>query len=417
MTSSHSAINFIALPGQGFVPAGVLEHFPLERRSTFRYGSKYLLRPDAIPLDPVRIPLGETLFQTTPEQSMFNVFRDAAPDKWGRRVLSVMAGARAETMTEFEVLTAMNPESRIGGLAFGPDPFSNPKPMAPWYNAEVLSKTSQDLASIAEYVLILEQTRDEDLTDFTVETPSDDFLKAMATSLSPVGGARPKALVSHGRALWLAKFPKRGDPWNEPVVEHATMSLAGQCGITVPETRILTLAGLDLLLVRRFARGVGDEPRHMASAFTIGDLAEDGDWKSYQHLAQQARRLGAVDIGEQLFRRMVFNILCSNTDDHPRNHAFFIHRNRIALTPAFDIAPNHFRLERYELALGCGSRGREATLDNALSDTGPFGLKQGEASAIVRDMRNRFQGWREYFAAKGVSSSDMSELELRFIQS
>lgn len=413
MTFNQKAIVYIFLEGDGYTPAGTLEFYPTEDRCSFRYGKKYLARSNALPLDPVKLPLLDMYFYTEREQAIFNVFRDAAPDKWGRRVISVMAGMKAETMTEFEVLTALHPQCRIGAIAFGEDPHSGPKSLASWYKGDVLIKSSDDLAEIARYVRLVDEIEDEDLETFRETLPSNDFLKALATSLSPVGGARPKALVRYENKDWIAKFPKRGDIWNEPLIEHACMTMAGQCGIWIPETKIVNSNNVDVLLVERFDRDASGNPRHFASGFTIGDIQEDGHWKSYQHLAASARYLGAANIGEQIFRRMVFNILVANTDDHPRNHAFFIYGNRIELTPAYDIVPCRLRLN-YELALRCGKYGNIASLENALSDTGPFGLTLEESKAIILDMQQTIQAWPIIFDKLGVNKADINELDFRF---
>ncbi|MBU2479723.1 MAG: HipA N-terminal domain-containing protein, partial [Proteobacteria bacterium] len=103
MTSEQKAIVYIFLPKDGYVPAGTLEHFPLEKRSVFQYGKKYLNRPNALPMDPVKIPLRDLIFETSMGQPVFNIFRDAAPDRWGRHILSIAAGTKAQAMTEFDI--------------------------------------------------------------------------------------------------------------------------------------------------------------------------------------------------------------------------------------------------------------------------------------------------------------------------
>jgi serine/threonine-protein kinase HipA len=172
--------------------------------------------------------------------------------------------------------------------------------------------------------------------------------------------------------------------------------------------------GQSVLLVQRFDRA-GDEARHVVSGFTVAGVDEDGDWGSYQHLAEQARRLGDARSGPEIFRRMVFNALCSNRDDHPRNHAFFVSRTRIAMTPAYDLVPAAIRFRHWDLSLRCGAEGRAATRSNLLSDVRPFGLSEQEAARIWNEMTAIAADWREHFAACGVSAREMEELRHRFV--
>lgn len=417
MTSEQKAVVYIYLPKDGYVPAGILEHFPLEKYSTFQYGKKYILRPNALPIDPVRLPLSDIIYTTPENQAIFNVFRDAGPDKWGRKVLSIMSGVKAGAMTEFDVLTAMGPGCRIGALAFGPDAISGPDSLAAWFEPDSFTKTISDLKKITEYVCLVDGIDEDNLDRFRENMlASDAMKKALAMSLSPAGGARPKALVSINGTDWIAKFPKQGDIWNEPLIEHGCMTLAEKCGISVPETRMIKQGNFDILLVRRFDKDKAGNPVHFASAFTIADIFEDREWGSYQELATAARRYGDPDAGEQLFRRMVFNILCVNTDDHPRNHAFFIFRNMVRLTPAYDIVPCRFYFKDYNLALKVGKQGNAALLENALSDPGPFGLSDEEAEAVVHSMQQVFSHWADHFQAIGVQPKEMEELERRFSQ-
>ncbi|MBU1194876.1 MAG: type II toxin-antitoxin system HipA family toxin [Proteobacteria bacterium] len=417
MTSEQKAIVYIFLPKDGYVPAGTLEHFPLEKRSVFQYGKKYLNRPNALPMDPVKIPLRDLIFETSMGQPVFNIFRDAAPDRWGRHILSIAAGTKAQAMTEFDILTALGPENRVGALAFGPDPYSGPRANATWYQKNPFEKPAVSLKDIARYARRADQIDDDDMDDVKKDLAEDDLFKFFVPSLSPAGGARPKAIIRHDNQDWIAKFPKRGDIWNEPLIEHACMTLANTCGITVPETQIIKEEAIDILLIKRFDKDKFGNPLHMASGFTIADLFEDQPWGSYQDLANAARRYGAASVGEQLFKRMIFNICCANTDDHPRNHAFFIHREKIDLTPAYDIVPCRYRFKEYNLALNIGTHGRQATLENALSNTGPFGLSKQEGMHIILKIRNTFNCWPDHFKKAGVSTKDMEELQLRFSHS
>lgn len=408
MTSiSEQAVVFIRLQGAEYVPAGLLRHDGT--MWTFRYGRRYLQRPTAIPLDPTRLPLADMDFSA---RSLFSALRDASPDRWGRKVLGILAGRQPATLSEFEILTATHHPQRMGALAFGPTP-ERPESMASWARDGMLTLVPEDVGRVASLVARIDQFHDdEELEALRSAMPEDAFLAALASSLS-LGGARPKAMVTVDGRSWIAKFSKRGDSWREPVVEHATMTLAARCGITVASTRLMDADGHAVLLVERFDR-TGEDARHVVSGFTITGVDEDADWGSYQNLAEQARRLGDAGSGPELFRRMAFNALCSNRDDHLRNHAFFVSRKRIALTPAYDIVPAAIRFPRWDLSLRCGQEGRAATASNVLSDVRPFGLTEHEAAQIWEVMFGIVSGWREHFAACGVTEREMEELQYRF---
>jgi serine/threonine-protein kinase HipA len=408
MTStSERAVVFIRLSGMDYVPAGLLRHE--DRAYFFRYGRRYLQRPDAIPLDPARMPLADMEFSGS---NLFSALRDAAPDRWGRKVLGLMAGRAPGTLSEFEVLTAAHHPQRMGALAFGTTP-DGPASLAPWATGDAFCMVPEDLGRVAAIVARVDEVEDdEELDAVRSGMPEDAFLAALASSLS-LGGARPKAMVTVDGTSWIAKFSKRGDPWREPVVEHATMTLAARCGITVASTRLMELDGHFVLLVERFDRLSGGS-RHVISGFTVTGAEEDGDWGSYQNLAEQARRLGDADCGPEIFRRMAFNALCSNRDDHLRNHAFFVSRKAIAMTPAYDLVPSAIRFRQWDLSLRCGLEGRAATRSNILSDVRPFGLSESEARRIWEEMRETAAGWREHFAGHGVTKREMEELRHRF---
>ncbi len=401
---------FVQLDGD-YIPAGILQQNSVGRGYSFRYGNKYIQRPNGIALDPITLPLGREEFQS-PE--LFTVFRDAAPDRWGRKVLSIMAQKHYGEMPELEILTALHSEHRMGALAFGASP-DKPCSMATWARNEQndFSFMPMDkLQHVLAIVRAVDAIHDESLVAALQKSlPEDAFLRALASSLS-LGGARPKALVSHKGSICIAKFPKHGDPWNEPRIEYATMLLAQRCGITIPKLELHSFPQGDILLLERFDRQYG-QAKHVISGFTLNRLAEDGDWGSYQDMAINARRYGAF-CQEELFRRMVFNALCSNRDDHPRNHAFFVEQNRLALSPAYDIVPSAVNIKPLELALRCGKMGREASIENLLSDVKPFGLNVDQARTIVAEMRKITDDWQDHFVGLGVGEKDLNMLKSRF---
>jgi serine/threonine-protein kinase HipA len=239
-----------------------------------------------------------------------------------------------------------------------------------------------------------------------------------------MGGARPKTVVENEGGLWIAKFNRKDDKWNEARVERAMMELARECGIHTAENRITTIGDRDALLLKRFDRQKTDKGyrrARMLSALTLlqaEDTHQDRDKWSYVLLVEELRRISSqpkIDAPE-LFRRMCFNSLISNSDDHPRNHAVIAANLDWKLSPAYDLTPNPLiSEERRDLALSCGDMGRYANAHNLLSQSARFLLKQDEASAIVDGMeeivRNR---WYEIARREGVTDKDCEKFARAF---
>jgi serine/threonine-protein kinase HipA len=224
-----------------------------------------------------------------------------------------------------------------------------------------------------------------------------------------LGGARPKSVVEIEGHPWLVKFGE-GEPEDTPLVEHATMLLAARCGIDVAPTKAIRVGDRHAVAVRRFDRATGVR-RHAISAHVA--LRAVGEEYGYPQLAQQLRRLAPPeDIARQqaqLFRRMVFNILMDNTDDHEKNHALLRDPDGSwSLSPAFDIVPSMSGLG-YQ-AMVVGREGTSSTLDNALSSIGAFGLKLREAKAIVHEVAEVVGDWHKEFKACRVSAADVDML-------
>jgi serine/threonine-protein kinase HipA len=199
-----------------------------------------------------------------------------------------------------------------------------------------------------------------------------------------MGGARPKAVVEDSNTLWIAKFNRPDDKWNDARVEHAMLMLARECGLQTPESKVITIGERDVVMVKRFDREhtkAGYRRGRMLSALTL--LRTDDDpqrrenW-SYISLVEELRRISSqprIDAHE-LFRRMCFNALISNIDDHPRNHAMVAMDTDWKLSPAYDLTPfTPISVEHRDLALECGDMGRYANAENLLSQCERFYLK------------------------------------------
>ncbi|GHV35921.1 hypothetical protein FACS1894187_09650 [Synergistales bacterium] len=241
-----------------------------------------------------------------------------------------------------------------------------------------------------------------------------------------MGGARPKAVVSDKDNLWLAKFNSDKDRWNNAIVEHAMLNLAQECGLNVAQSKIKRVGGKDVLLVKRFDREHTKDGylRHrMFSALTAlrtdDSPTSRSNW-SYITLVEELRRFSTTphEDARQLFMRMVFNALISNTDDHPRNHAFIAHTaNDWRLSPAYDLTPTPMTsIEHRESAMVCGNRGRWANAKNMRSECRRFMLEPTEAESIIKTMAEFIEkGWYKTVRRVGVSERDCEAIKSAFV--
>lgn len=394
---------FIYLPGEPkAVPAGIFTHDSDAGIGTFAYGKRYIERRNALPVDPVALPLEIQPREADKNGGLYGAFRDAAPDYWGRLVIASEAGVAPESLTEFDFLMAGN-ATRVGNLDFRPSPDSpEPELKPPHFNK---------IRDIIEASQKIEKG----------ETVDHALLQILLQGTS-MGGARPKCTIELDGALWIAKFPSCHDSFNMPTLEYATMSLASSCGIQIPEIKLVKAEGRDIFLIRRFDRE--HHPHGWTRSGFISALSlmqwDESDrllW-AYPSIADTMRRYCHVNDIRELFRRMVFNILVRNTDDHPRNHGFICSGNRLALSSAYDIVPAPTRAgvgSEFSLAMSVGQAGRQATLKNALSRPERFGLSPDEAESIVNELSKKVSQWQSHYHTCGVSEKDMALISASFM--
>ncbi|ENO99076.1 hypothetical protein C667_00410 [Thauera phenylacetica B4P] len=371
---------------------------------SFVYNPAYLQRADAVPLEPYELPLAPRRMRTVKLKGIFGALRDASPDAWGRRIIEKHTGRT--DLTEVDYLLH-SPEDRAGALSFGRDKV----PPAPVRRFNQVIQLPALLAAAEQFL--------EDEAAGKTGVP-EQMLELLQPG-SSMGGARPKNVVEDGEGLWLAKFPDRGDKWNNARVEGAMLALAQECGLRVARHRIETVAGKDVLLVQRFDRTLtadGYYLRHrMVSGLTaLGAEDSHGDrgkW-SYLLLADELRRRSARSAQdlEELFRRMVFNALISNTDDHPRNHALIATTDKWELSPAYDLTPNPLTsAEKRDLAMTCGTFNRYANRANLVSQHGQFKLSLEHATAIVDQLQQVVASrWHATLRQQGATLADCDKL-------
>lgn len=404
MTSEREAYVYIQLPGSlETVPAALLRVQTLPdgtQVGRFRYGDRYLQRPEAVALDPFRLPLANRVFEFTQLKGIPGAVRDAGPDAWGRRVIEHKLERAPADLHEIDYLLH-GPQDGAGYLSFG----LKVEPPAPkrQYNRTV------QLGELIEATQAIEEGR-------PVAAHLLDHLDA-GTSM---GGARPKATIEDENRLWLGKFPARSDRVNLQRIEFATLELGRRCGLNVAHARLQPVGTSDVLMLQRFDREHADSGTAtgylrfgLVSGLTVldcGDSHLDRERWSYPLLADNLRRWSdkpEADCAE-LFRRMVFNAAVTNNDDHPRNHALLHRQKGWRLSPAYDLVPTPvISQERRDLALTVGQYGRTASIYNLLSQAGRFGLAEEDARAEINRMIAVLRNWREIFFACGVSAKDV----------
>ena len=349
----------------------------------FVYGRRYRSRADAVAIDPYNLPLSSSTAETTEYGGIFGALRDASPDAWGRRLIEADVGR--PDLSEVDYLLNAGQE-HVGALTFGQR--AEPPPPVRLFNRVV------DLGELLGAAhAILTQTAE---APHSLDGALARLLEAPGTTM---GGARPKSVIADEGRLWLAKFPHPSDRWNAAPVEAGMLRLARRCRIPTPDARVISAGGRSILLVDRFDRNQLTEDggdyirRRVLSAATVlrtDDGGTDRNRWSYLDLADELQRYSANPITDKvdLFRRMVFNALVSNTDDHPRNHALVARTAEFRLAPAYDLTPAP-RMASHDvhLAMRCGPAGTVARRQNMVAASATFGLTPEEATAIIDDMK------------------------------
>jgi serine/threonine-protein kinase HipA len=368
---------------------------------TFTYGRKYLERRNVVALDPFHLPLSARPQKFTKLKGLPGAVRDASPDAWGRRVIQAKLQRPEADIREMDYLLN-GPDDCAGNLSFGRT-VTPPAPRRPF------NRTHQLGALIAAAETLEEHGR-----------LPHEVLEELEPGTS-MGGARPKVTVEDDHKIWLAKLPERGERHNVQRIEYATLEMARAAGLRVCGARLERVGARDTLLLNRFDREWNPDARAywrhgFVSGLTVLD-AEDGylgrDRWSYPLLADELRRwsVKSREDRHELFRRMVFNAMVTNNDDHPRNHALVHTRSGWRLSPAYDILPvPMLSVERRDLALEVGRFGRAASVYNILSQCEAFGLTNAEAQVQVDGMLAIVRTWREFFAERGVEPRSIEML-------
>jgi serine/threonine-protein kinase HipA len=355
--------------------------------ATFTYDASWWNFPlsEDLPLVPGQV------FSANEKGSAPGAINDARPDRWGERIIRQIE--RPARLSVLEMLLFAG-DDRFGalGVSVSTERYV-PRRLGPY---PVLG----DLARLSAAV-----------EDLQTQAPVTADLQRLIQPGVTLGGARPKALLHTDAGTCVVKFAELDDAVDTPLVEHASMTLAARAGVDVATTGVLPLPprhgkARHALTIERFDR-LGAYRLHCLSAKTLLRAARLPE--SYGALATVLLRLAHPDrqaaMREELFRRMVFNILMDNTDDHERNHSV-----RLAfdgyheLTPAYDVVPSLQNLG-YQ-AMVVGREGSVSSLDNALTELSEFGLKRARGVELIRQVARVVEGWEGHFTQMGVSAAD-----------
>jgi serine/threonine-protein kinase HipA len=380
---------------------------------SFEYERAWLKGPEAFAFDP-DLALSTGHQYPAPSRANFGIFLDSSPDRWGRVLMQRRENMHARkekrkprALSEWDFLLGVHDETRLGALRFrvsegGSFIDSDGRLAAP----PIASLRELQAASL-QFERHLDQ---EEHPEF------ERWLSQLFAPGTSLGGARPKASVRDETGfLCMAKFPSRQDTRDVGGWELVAHRLAAKAGILVPEARSLRLpeSPYSTFLVKRFDRTASGGRLAFVSAMTLTQRADGEAGASYLELVDLLQTRGANTNAdcEQLFRRVLFNILIHNTDDHLRNHGFFIDEKGIRLSPAYDMNPS---IERTDLSLAINEVETVCDVSIAMEACKDYGLSLYEAAEVLRQVRVAVAGWRDQANKLGIPEAEQSLMATAF---
>jgi serine/threonine-protein kinase HipA len=399
---------FVDLDGKPHLVGRLWAHRGGRRESaSFEYDKRWLENPQRFALEPA-LTLDSGAHHTTDGRALFGAIGDSAPDRWGRVLIQREERRRAReenraphTLGEVDYLLRVGDFTRQGAFRFSLEE-----------GGEFLSPQKADsippLISLGKLLNAAIRV--------TANKESDRDLQLLLAPGSSLGGARPKASVidNHGR-LAIAKFPQADDTWPVTRWEAVALELAGHSGIPVSDWRIERIDSRSVLLLSRFDRDGAKRIPFLSAMSMLGAL--DNQPHSYLEMVDALRRHGSrpEKDAEQLWRRIVFNILISNTDDHLRNHGFLYDGSAgWRLSPADDLNPMPVDIRQRVLSLAVDEADSTASLELAFRVAKQFGLKEEEARRIAAEVGKAVSRWRETASKLGLSSNEIARMESAF---
>lgn len=387
------------LPGESTpIVAGAVDRVGAERLD-FTYARSYLDHTQAISLYVPELPLRRGAQEPLDGLTVPACLNDSTPDSWGERVIGNRLGS-GDAELSIETYMVESGSNRLGALDFQESPEE--------YRPRIDTAGLDELYDAAEKVLAGE--------------PLNPAIGDALMNGTAIGGAHPKVLVSDDAGVeYIAKLSVSTDvhPWIR--AEAIAIELARQCGIEVPNARVIKSLGRDVLLIKRFDRALGGQRRHVVSGLTMlgFDALLGARYGSYPEMLDVLRELGREprDLGRKLFERVVFNIAVGNNDDHARNHAAFWDGAHLELTPAFDLTPQPRSTDTSAQAMAIGrdaSRGSQFSV--CVAAAADYGLSRSAAKQVVDRVVSTIEDhWAEAADAAGLSEADRSLLWKRSV--
>ena len=378
---------------------------------SFEYHKDWLKRTGlAITLDPELMPYPGRQYPSG--KNIFGLFADASPDRWGRvlmnkreRLLAEKEGRKPAKLYDSDYLLGVYDETRMGGIRFKSEPdgpfLSDDQETAapPWATLRTLEEASRNF--------------ENDETGL-----SEKWLKQLIKPGSSLGGARPKATVVDTKGqLWIAKFPSKNDENDTGAWEMVAHDLAALCGLNVPEAKLEKFSPLgSTFLVKRFDRQ-GSKRVHFASAMTLlgkTDGASAADGSSYLDIAAFIKSGGVQPKKDllELWKRIVFNMAITNTDDHLRNHAFIFTGGGWALSPLYDVNPVPYG---DELSLNVDEEDNRIDIELAVQSAVKFGVSIADAKVYAEEiLRIVRENWTKIAAGYRLTRRQIEEMRPAF---
>ena len=380
---------------------------------SFEYDRSWLLRTEAFAFDPDLALVSGPQYPAA-DRASFGIFLDSSPDRWGRVLMQRRENTRARRearrprgLTEWDFLLGVHDETRLGALRFretadGPFIDSDTRLAAP----PITSLRELQVASLS----FEEHVNEEEHPDY------EHWLSQLFAPGTSLGGARPKASVRDELGvLCMAKFPSRQDTRDVGAWELVAHRLAADAGIAVPAARPLRLpdSPYTTFVVERFDRTAAGGRRAFVSAMTLTQRKDGEGGASYLELVDLLQTRGSDTRAdcEQLFRRVIFNVLIHNTDDHLRNHGFFIAADGIRLSPAYDMNPS---IERRDLSLAINEVETACDVAIAMDAAGYYGLSSENAVRVLKEVRGAVMKWRTVANSLGIPASEQALMAAAF---
>ena len=378
---------------------------------SFEYDKDWLKKTSLkLTLDPELMPYSGRQYPSG--KNIFGLFADASPDRWGRvlmnkreRILAEKEGRKPSKLYDSDYLLGVYDETRMGGIRFKTTPdgpfLSDDKETAapPWATLRTLEEASRNFES--------------DESGLT-----EKWLNQLIKPGSSLGGARPKAtVVDTKEQLWIAKFPSRNDENDTGAWEMVAHDLAGLCGLNIPEAKLEIFSNLgSTYLTKRFDRMLNKRV-HFASAMTLlgkTDGAAAADGTSYLDMAAFIKSYGAQPKQDliELWKRIVFNMAVTNTDDHLRNHAFILTEQGWILSPLYDVNPVPYG---DELSLNVDEEDNSISIELAISTAVRFGISENDAKDYAKDILAIVsENWEKTASGYGINRRQIEEMRPAF---